>query len=470
MSLPPPPQDDDPIITQFKPAKDQWGLNDNINRIDLRTGETILHNYCERINTTPLEVYRYLIETKGCEVNARDNLNRIPIYFAFFSFNPDDGGDITVLMYLLSQENDNGNTKGWNGNTLLHYACDNIKRLPLDIFKLLIETMGCDVNARNNGNQTPIHLAFHCFHRNDGGNITVLHYLFSQKGIDGNIKDKYGDNLLHMACKYINILPLEIFQHLIETLGSDVNAQNDDKDTPIHLAFHGFDGHAIAILTYLLSQNGINGNIVGEHGYTLLHYACGRINELPLDVFKLLIETMSFDVNAQDDDDSTPLHYVLRLFDQNGRGDMTVLMYLLNQKGINGNIKGGDGYTLLHWACININRLPLDVFKLLIEKMGFGVNVQAQDNDTPIHYALSCFNPHNGGDITVLAYLINQQTVNVNIKGKKGHNLLHLACINNLFDSRDSAELNAKFDTILCQIVEFIAERCLQDVFDKKRV
>jgi len=53
MSLPPPPQDDDPIITQFKPQYGQWELtDDNSKRIDLTTGETILLNYCKKINST----------------------------------------------------------------------------------------------------------------------------------------------------------------------------------------------------------------------------------------------------------------------------------------------------------------------------------------------------------------------------------------------------------------------------------
>jgi hypothetical protein len=93
MSLP-------PIITQFKPVKDQWELNDdNIKRIDQRTGKTILHNYCGYIKTTPLGVYRYLIETKGCDINVQDKYNDIPLHRAFENFNPDNGelGDsITV--------------------------------------------------------------------------------------------------------------------------------------------------------------------------------------------------------------------------------------------------------------------------------------------------------------------------------------------------------------------------------------
>jgi hypothetical protein len=71
---PPPPQSDNPIITQFKPRGGQWELNDdNIKRIEPQTGQTILHNYCKYINTTPIEVYRFLIGTKGCSISIQNN-------------------------------------------------------------------------------------------------------------------------------------------------------------------------------------------------------------------------------------------------------------------------------------------------------------------------------------------------------------------------------------------------------------
>jgi ankyrin repeat protein len=410
MNLPRPPQDDDPIITQFKPIADQWKLTDeNIYRIDPKTGQLILHNYCEYINTTSHEVYRYLIETKGCDVHVQDNLNRNPIYPALCSFDPNKGGDITVLMYLLNQENVNGNIKDKCGETLIHYACDNINTLPLDVFKFLIETLGCGVNVQNNSNQTSIHLAFRCFHPTHGGNITALMYLLSQKGINGNTKDKYGDNLLHMACERINSLPLEIFQHLIQKHGCDVNAQNDSKDTPLHLALRYFDpnnGGDITVLTYLLSQKGIDGNINDKSGYTILHYPCKRINNIPIDVFKLLIEKHSCDVNVQNYGNDTPIHRGLREFNPLNGGDISVLQYLFNQTDVHVNTKGKDGSTLLHLVCEKIKDCPLDVFKFLIETQGFDVNGQDNNKDTPLHNAFRCFVPGNSGTITALTYLI----------------------------------------------------------------
>jgi ankyrin repeat protein len=114
------------------------------------------------------------------------------------------------------------------------------------------------------------------------------------------------------------------------------------------------------------------------------------------------------------------------------------------------------GFTL-HWACININKLLLDIFKVLID-----VNVQDVYQDTPIHNALSFFDPDDGGDINVLTYLLNQEKIDANIKGEDGYTLLHLACI-----SRRSVELNAAFDTTLCHIVELIVQRYVQHNLDE---
>jgi hypothetical protein len=67
-----------------------------------------------------------------------------------------------------------------------------------------------------------------------------------------------------------------------------------------------------------------------------------------------------------------------------------------------------------------------------------------------------------------LTYLINQKTVvDVNNKYNKGYTLLHYACIVNLPGTLHSAELNTERDTIVCQIVEAIAERCLELVLDE---
>jgi ankyrin repeat protein len=421
------PEGDDPIITQFKPVIGQWGLNDsNIKRIGCR-GETILHNYCKYINTTPIEVYKFLIDTKGCDVNALNKDKDTPLHDALRYFDPNKGGNITVLMYLLSQRGVNGDTKGEDGSTILHDICSKINKFSLDVLKLLIETMGCDVNAQNDDGSTPLHKALECFKPSEGGDITVLRYLLTQKGVNGKLKGENGYTILHEACEKINCLPFDMIKLLIEKYGCDVNAQDDSGDTPIHIAFRHFDPSQhdgdITVLTYLINQNNVDVNTKGEDGYTILHDICSKINKFPLDVFKLLIETMGCDVNAQNDSGDTPLHDAFCHFDPNNGGDITVLTYLINQKNVNVNIKGEDGYTILHHACIN--KLPLDIVKVLIETHGADVNAQNDDGSTPIH---KIFDPDGGVNRGILMYLLSQKGINGNIQGENGSTILHLAC------------------------------------------
>jgi cytohesin len=347
----------------------------------------------------------------------------------------------------------------------------------------LIETKGADVNAKN-GKDTPLQYALEYFNPNGGSNITVLAYLLSQKGTNGNIKGQRGYTLLHYACDNRNKFPLDIFKALIETQGCDVNVVCEDKSYPLHRALRYFDrntGCDITVLTYLLGQTNVNVNVKDDYGYTLLHMACQKINELPLDIFTLLIEKHGADVNVQDNNKDTPLHIALKWFNPNGGSDITVLPYLLNQKDINDNIKGKDGNNLLHTACENINTLPLDIFKLLIETRGADVNAQNNNKNTPLHQAFGYLKPHDGVDTAVWAYLINQMNLNVNIEDQNGHTLLHSACIcditglDDFMDSEDEFTdsdddfddcLKAKADTFLCQIVQVIAERCVQQVLD----
>jgi ankyrin repeat protein len=469
-----------PLHRALRSFSPNWGdisvldylLNQNDINVNIKGdyGFTLLHTACAKVNDLSLDVFKLLIEKHGADVNAQAYNKDTPLHKALYSFKPSGHRDMTVLTYLLNQNDINVNIKGWNGETLLHLACQQINDLSFDVFKLLIEIYGADVNTPNDNKDTPLHLALSKFNLSGHRDINALTYLINQKNININIKGKSGNTLLDVACININTLPIEIFKLLIETAGCDVNGQDNDKNTPIHYALCNFNpnwGGDITVLTYLLSQKGVNGNIKGGDGATLLHTACAKVNNLPLDVFKLLIEAMGWDVNVPNDDKDTPLHNAFRCFDLHNSNDISVLQYLLSQNNVDVNTKGKDGNTILHHACEKIHDLPLNVFKILIATHGADVNIQDNNNDTPLHCAFRHFKQDNGGNINVLTYLINQQNVNVNIKGKKGHTLLHLACIGNLSKSRRFVKLNAKADTILSQIVEFIAERCVQQVLDE---
>jgi ankyrin repeat protein len=347
-----PPQNNDgyPVMPQFKPAEGQWELNDeNIKRIDPENGHTILHNYCKYINSTPVEVFKYLIEVKDCSVNLPNNRNDTPVHIGFRKFNPHVGGDVAVLSYFLGQENINVNTKGRNGRTLLHWACFRINSLPSHIFMNLIEVKGADINLLDEFKNTPLYYALHLFKLNCGGNTSTLTYLLSQRDLNANIIGQNGCILLHVACENINTLPSDVFRVLIEIKGSDVNALDRKNNTPLYYAISSFesDNGNIAVLTYLLDRTDVN-CINRQNGRTPLHSACFRICQLPLDIFKHLIEVNGCDVNLQDVDKNTPLFYAIHYL-RSGRG-LAVLNFLL-KNNINFNLIDRSRRSLLHLPC-----------------------------------------------------------------------------------------------------------------------
>jgi ankyrin repeat protein len=339
------------ITPQFKPVDGQWELNDeNIKRIDPKSGGNILHNYCIFINTTPLEVFKYLIKTLCCEVNLQDKYENTPIHNALSYFELDNGGDITVLTYLLSQGDVNVNIKGQYGFSLLHCACFNVNAIPLDVFEYMVEIQCCDVNMLDKDGNTPIHHALEQFDP-DCCDLNVLTYLFDQKGVNVNTKGQSGRTLLHIACDYINSFPIEIFQYLITTKGADVHTQDSHNTTPIHYALRHFnpdEGGDIATLIYLLDQENVN--TTAQDGHSLLHYVCGSINTLPIEIFKYLIEKKGCNLDVKCKSKRTPLHHAFYCFRPGCSS--TILAYLLGQRDVNLSSIDQNGCTLLHLACI----------------------------------------------------------------------------------------------------------------------
>jgi ankyrin repeat protein len=450
--------DSDHIIPQFEPKdSNQWQLNDaNIKRIDPETRETILHNYCKHINSTPLEVFKWLIETKLADINLQDHKRCTPFHYALVYFQPDNGGDIAILTYFLSLPNITITT------LLFHTACQNINRLTVDIFKCFIETHRVDLNAKDSSNNSSLVHAIGQFAQRDGGDVTILTYLLNQNGINRNAIYEADRTLLHIACDNINEIPLVVFQLLIERHGgdSDLNTLDKFNCTPFHFAFESFDKDKtdVAILTYLLHQKSINFNIRDNNGYTLLHVACLNINYLPIGVFQTLMEINSSHINVKDNYGDTPIHIVINNFRSDSAND--VFKYLLSQKSIDINARDQDGRTLFHFMCLQINSLSLDLFKCLIETQHVDFNSQDNYGDTPLHHALQIFKLRN--DINILTFLLSHEGINLNIKGQLGFTLLHQVCIRRDWDDPNHRQL----DNLWCKIAQIINQKYIQSLFE----
>jgi hypothetical protein len=176
-------------------------------------------------------------------------------------------------------------------------------------------------------------------------------------------------------------------------------------------------------MTYLLDQPDIKLNEKNQYGSTLFHHACRKVNTLPLQVFKRLVEAFKADMIVQEiHTHDTPLHIAFR--DVNHRG-IPIISYLLTQcKNVNINTKGYSGRTLLHHACKNIDFVPIDIFKTLIE---FGGNVNNTDElgDSPLHMAFGNFSP--GSTIEIVEYLASQKDAKLKAKNNNKKTCIDIA-------------------------------------------
>lgn len=195
---------------------------------------------------------------------------------------------------------------------------------------------------------------------------TVRKYEISKERI--NVKHLAGWTLLHAAAVKGDT---DLIRELIDK-GANVNAQNDDKRTPLRMAI--MNGHVDAVK--LLLDKGADLNTQDKDGNTPLHQA---VMEHNLEIFKFLVEKGAKS-DVQNMQGHTPLH--LALISNLGQ-DFT--WSLLDVPGINLDMKDGYNNTLLHRAIIQNNRY---IAERLINEKKIDLDSQNKDGDTPLHLAV----------------------------------------------------------------------------------
>lgn len=371
----------------------------------------------------------------------------------------------------------NINAKDKDGNTPLHIAC---YWSSLEIVKMLVEN-GAYIDAQNSLRQTPLKSAeiaqwirpdIYKFIRDVEGLFRSYYSLYRLLTLLEkwkinciNIKNEFGQTLLHKAC--CNYVELETVKFLIEK-GADINLKDKSDQTPFNIAckYEKFE-----IVEFLISKNNeLNLNVnIKDAGKALLYIACthGNLDAMKFyiaqgisvhskyshktttllsiackfnhfEIVKFLIEN-NVDINCMDCDSNTPLYTACK------EGNLEIVQLLLPKyHNLNSclNAKNRFNNTALHLSCESGN---IDLVQFLFDN---GANIDQDESWTPLHSA--CVN----GSVEIVKLLIEKYQnlgISIDIKADFGHTPLFHACRNGFLEIielliENGADVNVKID------------------------
>lgn len=391
-------------------------------------GKSILHHF---VQTKNLKAVKAVI-SKGLPISFRDNAGKTPLDYAFENINDytsveiaaelimsgaeevetdftyfqnalssrninarfDDGqtslhlsaihGHNAIAKYLLANKADTS-VQDSSGATPLHEA---VRYGHLEIATMLLDA-GANVNAKDNLGKTPILLII------PQDKIQQTYDLLIANHADLNMKDMYGDTILHTAAMLkVNVKMLE----KLTSNGADINARNKEGVTPLEIAIQQGDVET----TKLFTTHGANIHTKDTNGNSPLTVALTSDN----DIFEATVNEMN--INTQDSEGNTPLHIAIL-----NNAALAKIQYIVSLTE-DVNIRNRDGNSALYLAILK-NRQK--VGEMLLEKNAdiFSTNT---NNNSPLRLALK-----NGG--TVQDWLITSKTIRST--DGSGNTVLHYA-------------------------------------------
>ena len=347
----------------------------------LSDGRTPLVRACEKgfINSAELLLVR------GADINVQTVRGSTSLLLAV------DNNHTAVVKLLLDQENILIEKRNKDGLTPLINACF---QGHMNIIILLLKKRA-DVNAQENGGYSSLYVAAQNNHTD------IVKLLLNQAGILVDLKINIGWTPLFKAC-------YDGYRDIAELLlnkGADVNTQNNGGFSPLWSAVER--NHA-DVVELLLDNINIQVDIKLQNGLTPLRKACYNRN---LKIAGLLL-AKGADVNAQDNYGYSPLWEAVK------NNHLDVVKWLLDQRGIQVDLKKNNGWTPLLMACHGGYR---SIVTLLLNK-GANVNAQGNEGFSPLYIAVEKNHPD------VVELLLHQDDIRVDLRqASLGWSPLHMA-------------------------------------------
>ncbi|KXJ77898.1 hypothetical protein RP20_CCG006166 [Aedes albopictus] len=366
-----------------------YSANANIRDI---LGKTILHIAAEK---SYLNIVTLMIDELSCDVNAQDNEGNTPLHVAVMY------SAWEMVKILINKYHADLHIVNKNGQTLIHLVAAEGN---MEIVKLLIDYYAADVNAQDVNGNTPLHCAAHA------GDCEMVEKLIADYSAKTNIRNILGKTILHIAVEksYLNIVKI-----LVDKFSSDVNAQDYEGNTPLHLAAE----YSTLEMVKLLIDKDSDYKIANKYGKTLLHAAVEGNNK---EIVKMVTVDLLFDVNAQDKEGRTPLHYAVakNQWDRSTSECKDRVTMLLDDYTADVNAQDIDGNTPLYLAAM-YNRW--EEVQMFIEKYSADFKIANKKGSTLIHLAAKT------GHMDVVKMLLDDYDPDVNAQDSKGNTALHHA-------------------------------------------
>jgi ankyrin repeat protein len=235
-----------------------------------RAGWDIISSTFRKINYTPIHIYKLLFETEKFSLPNHRAIS-IPLLEAFERFRY---GHTDSLEYITTLPYYNGTDRNRRGNTTLHIACSKFNQLNLQIFKNLIQKDPDLVNMKNNNGETPIHCIFPYLLEND--RTEVIEYLLSLPQLDLTSRDSHNWTLFHQLCHSVSMLPIGVFTTFFNRGNFDINAVDNEMETPLHKLFAQFSDSSpaeINIVKTICQMEGVDFGLKNKKNKTCIDLA-----------------------------------------------------------------------------------------------------------------------------------------------------------------------------------------------------
>ena len=385
----------------------------NIENRDLldSSGNSPLHTFIKSKNY-PLADF---LLSLGAPVEVKNRDGSTPLHFSCKRFRQrqkflSTHFNLPTIKQLLSRVS-SLSVQNNDGDTPLHIAC---RSRNVQLVKLLLKSQHeVDLTIQNNSGDTPFHIACAMAH------FPVVDAL---AGLDSAadvlaVKNSHGDIPFHVALRLFqrsrrgkvqkSKSSLEFFAN---NCSSDINIQNNDGETLLHLSCKIVNSHSTHIVKFLVKIMHSDLTIVDVHKQLPLHVAASRFLEL---VELCCSQTL---INEQDEDGNTALHIACM------HSKLEIARFLLNEKKCDSIIKNQNGQTPLHCACKNATSTENNgLIALLAQNSKASLNLQDADGDTPIH--LLCRNSSLDGISRVTMH-----DCNFDLQNNSGETPLHIVC------------------------------------------